>query len=315
MANTPSPDPHRELLDIRRRLYFEGADTSPEVETESVARSAEDALEGMEFSSGGGATDVPGLTDNLPRPAAPPAGPTFRGDDLLSRSDRSIPLVAELQSENETLRREAEELRALLLEMRGLLEEASKHDPELAAQREADLRQQLAEKDEANRLLHEQLQEIERQVAESSAPPPSEEDLVAMSDELERERCQMSQQRRELEDDRRQLREDEEALMKQMREMEVQMARERAEMARQRTELQRLHMEVRHELESIQRGDGALNARLAQFQRRHADLQARHGVGAGGDGPAPAPPAADAPAPRRESGNGNGIVRRLFGDR
>jgi hypothetical protein len=77
--------------------------------------------------------------------------------------------------------------------------------------------------------------------------------------------------------------------------MEVGMARERAEMARQRTELQRLHAEVRHELETLQRTDGALATRLAQFQRRHQDVINRPG-GAAGD-------------PRN-----SGVVKRLFGN-
>jgi DNA repair exonuclease SbcCD ATPase subunit len=92
-----------------------------------------------------------------------------------------------------------------------------------------------------------------------SPPPPSqpsEEDLAVLSDDLEQERCRLTQQRHDLEEERQRLRGDEEALMKQMREMEVAMAREREEMARQRTELQRLHAELQHKLDQLQCGDG-----------------------------------------------------------
>ena len=68
----------------------------------------------------------------------------------------------------------------------------------------------------------------------NTGPAPCEDDLLALSEELER--------------DRRQIQEDEQALMQQMREMEVSMARERAEMARQRNDMQRLQSEIRHEI-------------------------------------------------------------------
>ena len=99
-----------------------------------------------------------------------------------------------------------------------------------------------------------------------SGPPPREEELMMLSEELERER--------------RQLKEDEEALMEQMREMEVQMARERAELARQRNELQRLQTDLRHELEMAAR-DGTLRERLAPMQRRHQDISTRRGAAPG----------------------------------
>jgi hypothetical protein len=302
MASSPVPDPNRELFDIRRRLYF-GDAGGPAVDPTPL-----DPHDGIDLSA---QTDLePALSPDL-----------FRKDahDPAPADDRSAALVAGLRDQNEDLLRENTELRTLLKDLKHLLEEASQHDPELAAQREEELKRQLAEKDEANALLHAQLQEIERQLTEAAAPPPSEEDLEALSDELEQERCRLTKQQRDMEDERRQLRDDEEALMNQMREMEVAMARERAEMARQRTELQRLHTEVRYELEQLQRGDGVLTARLAQFQRRSQELQARHGMSASPT-PDPRPPAAPPAAPeapeappRRDSGSG--FVRRLFGDR
>ena len=57
-------------------------------------------------------------------------------------------------------------------------------------------------------------------------------ELLAMSEELERERCQLHQAQRELDDFRKRLSQDEQDMHGQMREVEVQMARERADYAR-----------------------------------------------------------------------------------
>jgi DNA repair exonuclease SbcCD ATPase subunit len=179
--------------------------------------------------------------------------------------------------ELEHLRAENEELRSLVLE----LEQALRHQhgggqDEEARQREYE--SLLEEKSEIIRNLHRKVQALEQELAsqEEEAPKPAvtarpagggavprEEELMVLSEELERER--------------RQLKEDEEALMEQMREMEVQMARERAELARQRNELQRLQNDLHHELELAAR-DGTLRDRLAPLQRKHADVVARKGA-------------------------------------
>src|SRR5205814_850230 len=86
--------------------------------------------------------------------------------------------------------------------------------------------------------------------------------LLALSEELERER--------------KQLKDDEESLMNQMRDMEVTMAKERAELARHRTEMQRLHTEFRHEMELASR-DASLRERLAPLQRKHQEMINRKG--------------------------------------
>ena len=76
----------------------------------------------------------------------------------------------------------------------------------------------------------------------------------------------LAKERRNLDQDLKQLREDEESLEVQMRQMEVQMARERAMMARQETELKRLSADkITHQLEIMQRGDGALRVQSGQI--------------------------------------------------
>lgn len=218
---------------------------------------------------------------------------------------------------------ELEILRLQNAELRNLVEQAIAQEEEFTRaqqqweQRQAEFAQRLEQRDRDAQTLTVQLQELEQQVANQPAtpPPPKEDELSRIADELDAERCQIARERREMEDERQQLREDEEALMKQMREMEVQMAKERAEMARQRTDLQRLHAEVRHELEQLQRGDGALKDRLAQFQRRHSEVFNRNGAApANGNGHAAPPPAAAPPAGAPRTGRDSGIMRRFFGN-
>jgi hypothetical protein len=224
---------------------------------------------------------------------------------------------------------DAEELEVLRLqnaELRNLVEQAIAQEEEFTRaqqmwqQQQAEFAQRLEQRDREVQQLTGQVHELEEHVANLPVepPPPKEDELSRMADELDAERCQITKDRREMEEERQQLREDEEALMKQMREMEVQMAKERAEMARQRTELQRLHAEIRHELEQLQRGDGALKDRLAQFQRRHSEVFNRNSVAlppanGNGNGHAPPPPAAP-PAAAPRSSRDSGIMRRFFGN-
>jgi septal ring factor EnvC (AmiA/AmiB activator) len=216
-----------------------------------------------------------------------------------------------------SLRAENEEMHKLIEEMKQIFQQATAQEETntkaLEEQRlkTADLERRLLERDDEVALLTGQIHELERVIQESPAappPPPSEDELAKLADELEKERCSLAQDRKSLEQDRQQLRDDEESLMKQMRDMEVQMAKERAEMARQRTDLQRLHAEVRQELEQLQRGDGHLRDRLAQFQRRHQAVFDR------GNGAAEPAAAAAAPPPSTNGkGSDHGVIRRFFG--
>jgi DNA repair exonuclease SbcCD ATPase subunit len=151
----------------------------------------------------------------------------------------------------------------------------------------------LEEKTELLRELHHKVQELEARTPRPVCTP-REEELMTLSEELERER--------------QQLKEDEESLMQQMGHMEVQMSRERAELARQRTELQRLQSEIRHELELAAR-DSALRERLAPLQRRQQELCGRAKPSA----TPVAVPAADGASNGAPRSGGSGLLRRLFG--
>lgn len=213
----------------------------------------------------------------------------------------------------ETLKEENESLRGIVAELRQMLEEGGGGgggggNSEAFAEREREYESIIDEKTDIIQKLHAKMQEVESELEAKRAikPTPDRDELLALSDELERERCQLEQERRTLETDTNQLREDEESMMRQMREMELQMAKERAELARQRNELQRLHSEIRHELELAQR-DAAVNERLKLLQRRHKEVEE------GTTNKAPPTAAPKTPPTKKESGSGMSIMKRLFG--
>lgn len=222
-------------------------------------------------------------------------------------------LIARLQAENE-------DLRLLTNELQQELEIAvgNKDKEYELLERQKEYETLLDEKTERIRELHLRVQELEQQVR---PPTPKEEELIAMSEELERDRCQIQQERRKLDEDLRYFKDEEEKMTEDMRKMEMQMSRERADLSRQRKELQTLHEEIRQELERLER-DRGLSDRLQELRRRH--MEAIKGKGATPPPPSrPAPPptqlaidldaeaqkAADESAKKKESG----IFRRLFG--
>jgi chromosome segregation ATPase len=220
------------------------------------------------------------------RPPAPLAGETVSAGDF---SADALGL--------DRLRAENEELHAQVAELKRVLDSSS--------QREKELEQLLDEKNEVIRTLHLKLQEVETQ----PKPMGNEEELLALSDELERERCQLEQERKQMEEERRLFKEDQQDMEKQMREMEVQMARERAELARQRNELQRLHNEIRHEIEAAQR-DGLLNEKLRMLQRRHQEAANRKGAAPAPDEPPrPGTPNVSEPTPAPAPNKSSSIFR------
>jgi chromosome segregation ATPase len=213
--------------------------------------------------------------------------------------------------EIELLRTENNQLRGLCVELEQALQEAtSREGGPVSGERLKEYDALLEEKSEMIRQLHQQLQQAHGMVADLEAqiaaqptqrvhtgPTPREEELLALSEELERER--------------RQLQEDEATLMEQMREMEVSMARERAEMARQRNDLQRLQSEIRHELERLER-NGALQSKIEGLKNKLNDVTNRRGMAPG------AGAAAGAQQPtQQQPANGQNrrdtFIGRLFG--
>lgn len=170
---------------------------------------------------------------------------------------------------SDVLTQENAELRAIIADLKETLTAADNKANEKMAEKIAESQKEmdamLEEKSEIIRDLHGKIQELEARPV--TPPTPKEEELIALSEELERERCQLQQERRQVDEDRKQLEEDEQIMTQQMREMEVQMARERADFARQRTELGRIQDEIRREMENFER-NGLLNQRLGQLRQR-----------------------------------------------
>jgi DNA repair exonuclease SbcCD ATPase subunit len=169
----------------------------------------------------------------------------------------------------EHLLRENEELRSIIAELKQQENEIRQQEENKFLERQKEFESILEEKSEIIRSLHQKAQDLEARPVVPATP--KEEELLALSEELERERCQLQQERRQLEEERQQLEEDEQSMTKQMREMEVQMARERADFARQRNELNRIQEEIRREMENIER-NGLLNQRLFQLRQRSQDV-------------------------------------------
>ena len=199
--------------------------------------------------------------------------------------------------ELDQLRGENAELRGIIAELKEELDSRQKADDAGLLERQKEYESLLEEKSELIRSLHLKIQELQEQ---KPAVPltPKEEELIALSEELERERCQLQKQRRQLEEERQQLAEDEQIMTQQLREMEVQMARERADFARQRSELNRISEEIRREMENCER-NGLLNERLNQLRNRF------HEVSNPSKGPPPSRESAPAPA-GHGGANGNG---------
>jgi DNA repair exonuclease SbcCD ATPase subunit len=233
-----------------------------------------------------------------------------------------IPGPDDLQ-EMDRLRDENNQLRSLCLELEQALQEVANRPggDDAEAGTGDQLREYealLEERSETIRRLHQQIEELEAALSDAEArtaegggevapvagggPAPREEELLALSEQLEQER--------------RQLQEDEQTLMDQMREMEVGMARERAELARQRNDLTRLQSEIRHELERLERS-GALQNKIDSLKSKLQDVTARRGAArhdappVPGTGAAPSPPVA--PPPPGTPGKGQGLMGRLFG--
>jgi hypothetical protein len=239
---------------------------------------------GLEETPGAGS----GQTEGIFREEG--VAPEIRADLPEGDMDSATPREQRLKLENADLQERLEKLDQLLKD--------TTRTARYWAEQHREQEKILEEKTELIRALHSRSLEQESKPAGAL---PREEELLALSEELEQER--------------KQIKDDEAALMEQMREMEVTMSRERAELARQRSELQRLHSEIEHQFELAER-EAVLRDRLQPLQRRHQELQHRKGsepqrpAPPAGGAPAP-PPAAPSPPPKQPKESG--IFRRLFG--
>src|SRR5438105_5091875 len=103
------------------------------------------------------------------------------------------------EDEGQQLRAELEELRARNAELERTLEDSGKYNEEVLAEKQKELETLLEEKSEVIRDLHRQIRDLEgAEVPTGGASggggsAPREEELLALSEELERERTQLKE--------------------------------------------------------------------------------------------------------------------------
>jgi len=207
--------------------------------------------------------------------------------------------------ENAKLRDENVQLKQLVEEARRRISQLEA-EGEKVLKREADVEKMLEEKSDHIRDLEKIVNEL--QAKQSSGV--SEEELVTLHGELERERLT-------LEDDRQ-------AMESQFRQLELSMARERAEIARERNELQRTKAELKLKLEMIEKN---AQTDLSPLRRLRDELRAdptglmQPAGGTSTYQPPQAPnipsmPALNRRAPESEEANRrSGILSRFLGKR
>lgn len=154
----------------------------------------------------------------------------------------------ELRKENERLRQNLEQARQRVLQF--------EKDAEQWRAREKEYELMLEEKSELIRQLH---QEARAQQAAPRPDGPSEDELVALHQELQRER-QM-------------LEEDRAALEEQFRLSELQMSKERADIAKLKSEANRMQNEVKRQMEILER-EAKVRGEMGNFLKLREELQA-----------------------------------------
>ncbi|HQR05228.1 MAG TPA: hypothetical protein PLN21_00315 [Gemmatales bacterium] len=206
--------------------------------------------------------------------------------------------VARLKHENAQLRQLGEEARRRITQLEA---EAVK-----VLKRDADVEKMLEEKSEQIREMEKVIDEL--QAKQSSGV--SEEELIALHGELERERETLEEDRQSMEG--------------QFRQLELSMARERAEIARERNELKRTMAELKLKLETIEKSSqndmSPLRRLRDELRRDPAGLLTPGGTTptyqspTGGPAPLPNLPAINRRAPEGEdTPRRSGILSRFLG--
>lgn len=213
--------------------------------------------------------------------------PASTGDIQLDTEE-----MAKLKSEVCQLKQVAEEARRRVTQLE---QEAAR-----VIKRDQDNEKMLEEKVE-------HIRELEKLVAEFQSKQSSgvsEEELITLHGELERERQQQEEDRQSME--------------AQFRHLELMMARERAEIARERNELQRTKTELKHKLDSLDKttqSDMSPLRRLRdELRNDQSPLLAPPGAAKANPMPLPHLPAINRKAPESEDAQKrSGILSRFLG--
>lgn len=201
-------------------------------------------------------------------------------------------IIAELRKENERLRQIVEQGRQRLAQV--------EREAEQWKAREQEYERMLEEKSEQIRQMHVQLQMQPKHRPDG----PTEEELIALHQELQRERELLEQDRAVMDE--------------QFKEMEMQMSRERAEIGRERSEVRRLQAELKRQLDLLEReargrgGDvGVLTRLREELIGGKAGTQGQR-PGSGSHSPPPNSPLPDLPALDRKAPPQENAPRKSF---
>jgi chromosome segregation ATPase len=203
--------------------------------------------------------------------------------------------VAALVAENERLKALVQEARRRSTQFE---EEATK-----AQKREHDFEMTLEEKSEEIRKLETELAAFKSK----QSTGVTEEELLALHAELERERQTLD--------------EDRQAMEEQFRQLEMNMSRERAEIARERNEMQRTKTELKHKLEMLEKN--SLQGDLSPLRRLREEITGAPAAGQGGRPVSPPlpvipnMPVINRRAPENDPGSPkrSGILSRFLGNK
>jgi chromosome segregation ATPase len=175
-------------------------------------------------------------------------------EDMLRGGDGGL-APPDLAQQFEEQRKEIERLRTNLEQARTRILQFEK-DAELWQTREKEYEMMLEEKSELIRQLHQQA----RTAPVAKGDGPSEEELIALHQELQRER--------------QLLEEDRVALEEQFRQTELQMAKERAEIFKVRNEAQRMQNEIKRQVEILER-EAKVRGEMGAFMKLREELQSK----------------------------------------
>jgi chromosome segregation ATPase len=250
----------------------------------------------------------PTTADTVATPPAPPEADQWDSEDAFEARMKRIqsqaakpveaekpagetsPDLAALHAENGKLKTSVDEGRRRAMQLEAEIEKYQK--------RELDSEKMLEEKSEYVRKLEQELGVFKSK--QSSGV--TEEELLALHAELERERQHLEEDRGTME--------------QQFRQLEMNMSRERAEIARERNELQRTKTELKHKLEALEKGTHQDLSPL----RRLRDEVAPPAAPMARPAPPTLPalqnlPALNRKAPESEDTKRSGIISRFLGKR
>lgn len=253
---------------------------SPFVRRTALCWSNEETAEGAAALAGPGGLSEEEFQNKLLRLKADLQGGAAPAtlEDLLkeapspsSNGEPASVQVEELRRENERLRMNLEQLRNRAAQF--------EREGELWRAREKEYEMMLEEKSELIRQLHQEAR-VQQPVAKST-DGPSEDELVALHQELQRERAMLEEDRLALEE--------------QFRQSEIQMSKERAEIAKLRADVNRMQNEVKRQMEILER-EAKVRGEMSNFMRLREELQTNANRTPGGR-PTPTPGSSPTPIP------------------